>query len=283
MNERAIGVFDSGIGGMTVVRELMAAVPNERIVYFGDTARVPYGTKSVETVERYAKEDTELLLAQDVKMIVVACNTVSATALPAVKNMARGLPVIGMIEPTAAEAVRATRNGKIGILGTEATIASGAYEVALRHEAELQGKHVETVGKACPLFVPLAEEGWTDHLATQLIAEEYLSYVRERGVDTVILGCTHYPVLADVIQSVMGEDVVLVNSGAAASRQVLQLLDGSSRQPTQDHLVLVSDVPRKFQRIGERFLGRPLPEARQVQWKESWVIRRDLIGQDLLT
>jgi glutamate racemase len=266
---------------MTVVKELLDAVPHERIVYFGDTARVPYGTKSVETVERYAKEDTELLLAQDVKMIVVACNTVSATALPAVKAMARELPVIGMIEPTAKEAVESTRNGRIGILGTEATIASGAYERAILHEAEEQGKHVETIGKACPLFVPLAEEGWTDHPATRLVAEEYLNYVRERGVDTLILGCTHYPVLADIIQDVMGRDVTLINSGAAAAKVVTALVDRTSSAPTHDHLVLVSDVPRKFQRIGERFLGRPLPEARQVQWKESWVVRREAIGRDV--
>jgi glutamate racemase len=268
---------------MTVVKELLAAVPHERIVYFGDTARVPYGTKSVETVERYAREDTELLLAQDVKMIVVACNTVSATALPAVQSMARGLPVIGMIEPTAEHAVRSTLSGTIGIIGTEATIASGAYDRALQQEAERQGKEVETVSKACPLFVPLAEEGWTDREATRLVAEEYLGYLRERGVDTLILGCTHYPVLADVIQRVMGSGVTLVNSGAAAARQVTGMLDGTSGEAVDDHLVLVSDVPRKFQRIGERFLGRPLPEARQVQWKESWVIRRDPIGKDLLT
>lgn len=284
MSTRAIGVFDSGIGGMTVVKELLAVVPNERIVYFGDTARVPYGTKSVETVERYAREDTELLLAQDVKMIVIACNTVSATALPAVQSLARELPVIGMIEPTAEAAVRATKSGRIGIIGTEATIASEAYTVAILQEAERQEKQVETIAKACPLLVPLAEEGWTDHAATRLVAEEYLGYLREREIDTLILGCTHYPVLAGIIQDVMGPDVTLINCGVAAAQRVLSLL-GSSRStdPVEDHLVLVSDVPRKFQRIGERFLGRPLPEARQVQWKESWVIRRDAIGRDLLT
>jgi glutamate racemase len=281
VTDRAIGVFDSGIGGLTVVKELLASVPHERIVYFGDTARVPYGTKSVETIERYAREDTELLLAQDVKMIVVACNTVSATALPAVQSMTHGLPVIGMIEPTAEEAVRATSSGRIGIIGTEATIASGAYERAIQFEAAKQSKTVETVGKACPLFVPLAEEGWIEHNATRLVAEEYLAYVRERGVDTLILGCTHYPVLTSIIQDVMGAGVTLINSGAAAAQRVMGLLVSDSSEVINDHLVLVSDVPRKFQRIGERFLGRALPEARQVQWKESWVIRREFIGQDL--
>jgi glutamate racemase len=217
-------------------------------------------------------------------MIVVACNTVSATALPAVQSLARELPVIGMIEPTAEAAVGATTTGRIGIIGTEATIASDAYRIAILQEAEKQEKQVETVGKACPLFVPLAEEGWTDHAATRLVAEEYLGYLREREVDTLILGCTHYPVLAGIIQDVMGPNVTLINSGIAAAKRVQALLDAApQRESAPEHLVLVSDVPRKFQRIGERFLGRPLPEARQVQWKESWVIRRDTIGRDLLT
>src|SRR5439155_5734366 len=187
------------------------------IVYFGDTARVPYGSKSVETVQRYAREDTELLLAYDVKLIVVACNTVSATALEEVERTARGIPVIGMIGPCAEEAVRMTKNGKIGIIGTEATIASGAYERAIKEQRE----NVETFSIACPLFVPLAEEGWTDHAATELIAREYLTELKEKGVDTLILGCTHYPVLANIIQRVVGSNVTLVNSGAAAAKKVL--------------------------------------------------------------
>ncbi len=286
MTDQPIGVFDSGIGGMTVVKELFDTVPGESIVYFGDTARLPYGTKSVETVRRYAREDTELLLAHDVKMIVVACNTVSATALDEVERMARGIPVVGMIGPCAAEAVKTTKNGKIGIIGTEATIASGAYEAAIREESERAAKPCTTWSAACPLFVPLAEEGWTDHLATELIAEEYLKGLREKGIDTLILGCTHYPVLSEVIQRTMGTRVTLVNSGAAAAKLVAEILErehegeeGASPAPLPQegrvqHKVLVSDVPRKFQTIGERFLGRKLPDAKHVVWKEAWTVER---------
>jgi glutamate racemase len=279
MSTQAIGVFDSGIGGLTVVRELLHAVPQERLVYFGDTARVPYGSKSVETVLRYAKEDTELLLSHDVKMIVIACNTVSAIALNEVIEAAAGIPVIGMIEPCAKEAVMLSR-GVIGIIGTEATIASGAYEAALAIEAKRQSKKITTYVAACPLFVPLAEEGWTDHGATELIAQEYLSGLRENGVDTLILGCTHYPVLANIIQRVMGASVTLINSGAVAARQVEAMLGKHSTTNTTEpkHTILVSDVPRKFQRVGERFLGRELPEARQVVFKEAWVVKREAIA-----
>lgn len=273
---QAIGVFDSGIGGLTVVKELLRSVPDERIVYFGDTARVPYGSKSVETVARYSREDTELLLAHDVKLIVVACNTVSATALDAVEQTAAGIPVIGMIEPSVREALRRSRTGTIGIIGTEATIASRAYETGLHALAAIEQRTIETIGQACPLFVPLAEEGWTDHKATELIAEEYLRPVREAGVDTLILGCTHYPILSDVIQRLMGSNVSLINSGAVAAKEVEKLLKGAALSRTDDHLVLVSDVPRKFQSVAERFLGRALPKAKQVQWKESWVVTRDL-------
>jgi glutamate racemase len=278
---QAIGVFDSGIGGMTVVKELFDVLPHERIVYFGDTARLPYGSKSVETVQRFAREDTELLVAQEVKMIVVACNTVSATAMREVESAAHGKPVIGMIEPAAREAVRVTSSGKIGIIGTEATVASGAYERALANEAVRQDRAIQTLAQACPLFVPFAEEGWTDREATRLVAEEYLSELKQQGVDTLILGCTHYPVLQQTIQLVMGAGVKLINSGAVAAREVQNLLAlnateiGDGKQI--EHLFLVSDVPRKFQRMGEQFLGRQLPEARQVVFKESWVIHREPI------
>ena len=280
MARRPIGVFDSGIGGMTVVKELFEAVPNESIVYFGDTARVPYGTKSVETVRRYAREDTELLLAYDVKMIVVACNTVSATALTEVERMADHIPVIGMIGPCAKEAVRSTKNGKIGIIGTEATIASSAYDRAIEDESERIGKTCEIFSMACPLFVPLAEEGWTSHVATEIIAEEYLKELRMKNVDTLILGCTHYPVLSEVIQRTMGPRVTLINSGAEAAKLVAEILaleqrdDSSGTVSAPFHSILVSDIPRKFQIVGERFLGHALPEARQVVWKESWTVQR---------
>lgn len=277
MPERAIGVFDSGIGGLTVVRELLTTVPHERIVYFGDTARVPYGSKSVETVQRYALEDTELLLAQNVKLIVIACNTVSAIALENVERLAGPIPVLGMITACAEEAVRITK-GKIGILGTEATVASGAYDREITRVAARTGKNITTYSQACPLFVPLAEEGWVDHEAARLITEEYLKGLREEGVDTVILGCTHYPVLTSVIQKVMGPEVQLVNSGAVAAREVPKMIAPNAGETEPEHLILVSDVPRKFQRIGERFLGRELPQAKQVTFKEAWVIGRENIG-----
>ena len=277
MPERPIGVFDSGIGGMTVVKELFTTVPNEPIVYFGDTARLPYGTKSTNTVRRYAREDTDLLLSYDVKMIVIACNTVSATALDEVERLAAGIPVIGMIGPCAVEAVRVTESGRIGIIGTEATVSSGAYDLAIKEEAARAGKSCETFSRACPLFVPLAEEGWTSHVATEIVAEEYLKTLAMKEVDTLILGCTHYPVLENVIQRTMGPKVTLVNSGAVAARLVAELIaaeriEREEPRTIPNHLFLVSDVPRKFQLIGERFLGRPMPEVKHVVWKESWAV-----------
>ena len=264
----SICVFDSGIGGLTVVKELFELLPHERIVYFGDTARVPYGSKSVEIIRRYAAEDTELLLQHRPKLIIVACNTVSAVALDVVKESARGIEVIGMIEPACSEALNTTKNGRIGIIGTEATIASKAYELELQIESNRLNVKIETFSQACPLFVPLAEEGWGDHTAAELIATEYLTPLKEAGVDTLILGCTHYPVLKNCISKVMGEGVALVNSGAASARLVK-----SDRTSVEifDHLLMVSDIPRKFQAVGERFLGYTLPPVRQVIYKEAWV------------
>lgn len=272
MAARPIGVFDSGIGGLTVVKQLFTTVPSEPIVYFGDTARVPYGAKSRETVRRYAREDTELMLAHDVKMIVVACNTVSAVALDEVELMAGNIPVIGMIGPTTLAAVQATKNGRIGIIGTETTIASKAYEQAIAEVAGQERKHCETFAAACPLFVPLAEEGWIDHAATALVAEEYLAPLRAQNIDTLVLGCTHYPVLEQIIQKTIGPNVTLINSGAEAAKIVGGLLPTQAPQPTAQTLFLVSDVPRKFHDVGMRFLGRQIPEARLVTWKESWVV-----------
>lgn len=266
----SIGVFDSGIGGLTVVKELFASLPASRIVYFGDTARVPYGTKSVATVRRYAEEDTELLLQHNVGQIVVACNTVSAVALDVVTRVAGLVPVIGMIDPAATEAVKVTRNGKIGIIGTQATVASRAYETAIAAAAAGSGKTVSTHSQACPLFVPLAEEGWDGHDITRLAAKEYLTGLVQSGIDTLILGCTHYPVLADVIQEVVGSDVRLINSGAIAARQVAAPVADS---PNAEHLFMVSDLPSRFKNVGERFLGRELPVMQEVVFKEAWILR----------
>jgi glutamate racemase len=268
-----IGVFDSGIGGLTVVKELNALAPNERIVYFGDTARVPYGTKSVETVRRYTAEDTELLLQQGISLLVVACNTVSAVALDVARTLAGDIPVIGMIDPAAREAADITKNGRIGIIGTQATVASKAYDEAIAREAAKQGKMIETFSVACPLFVPLAEEGLIEHQATKLIADDYLSSLREAEVDTLILGCTHYPVLRDAIQEAIGKYVTLINSGAVAAREVEDYISHSATRDSE-HTFLVSDIPAKFRSVGERFLGRELPNIHQVLYKEAWVIKR---------
>ena len=269
--DSCIGVFDSGIGGLTVVKEIFSFIPDERIVYFGDTARVPYGSKSVDTVRRYAHEDTELLLQHNPKLIVVACNTVSAVALDVVKAHAGNIPVIGMIVPACKEALGVSRTGKIGIIGTEATISSKAYEIELQSEAKRIGRNIETFAKACPLFVPLAEEGWEDKFVAELIAREYLHSLHEADIDTLILGCTHYPVLSQVIQHVMGSNVTLINSGAVAAREV-KMFEAAASGTKPDHLFLVSDIPRKFQSIGERFLGYELPEIKQVVFDESWVM-----------
>jgi glutamate racemase len=254
--QKSIGVFDSGIGGLTVVHALMRHLPHENITYFGDTARVPYGSKSAEVVREYAFEDTRFLLQQGVKLIVVACNTVSAVAIDDLKAQF-DIPIIGMIGPGADAALHATRNGRIGVIGTLATIASESYTRALHsRDASLQ-----VHARPCPLFVPLAEEGWTDHPVSQMVADEYLGEVRQQGIDTLILGCTHYPILREVIQRTVGGNVTLIDSGEAAAREVERLLkeqgllNASADQP--NYSFFVSDVPQKFKQLGQIFLDRP--------------------------
>jgi len=254
--QKSIGVFDSGIGGLTVVHALMQHLPNENITYFGDTARVPYGSKSAEVVREYAFEDTRFLMQQGVKIVVVACNTVSAVAIDDLKAQF-DIPIIGMIEPGADAAEQATRRGRIGVIGTLATIASESYTRAL-HQRQ---RSFEVISKPCPLFVPLAEEGWTDHPVSQMVADEYLGELRQKNIDTLILGCTHYPILRGVIQRSVGSGVTLIDSGEAAAREVEQLLrqedllNTSSDQP--NYSFFVSDVPQKFKQLGQIFLNRP--------------------------
>ncbi|MCU0454472.1 MAG: glutamate racemase [Bacteroidetes bacterium] len=268
MNDRTaqpIGVFDSGIGGLTVVRSLLRHLPHENIVYFGDTARVPYGSKSPQVVREYTLQDTDVLLKHNVKMIVVACNTVSAVALDVVQKRAgAGTPVMGVILPGATAAVAATRNKRIGIIGTQGTIASRSYTNAIR---ELDPA-VEVFGQACPLFVPLAEEGWTDHKATELIAREYLHPLVQQKVDTVVLACTHYPILSEVIQRIVPPAVRLIDSGEATGHAVAELL-GRSGELNPSTLApnlqfFVSDIPYKFTEVGERFLGARLGRVQRV-------------------
>ncbi len=263
-----IGVFDSGIGGLTVVKQLKQFLPNENIVYFGDTARVPYGTKSNATVIEYALEDAQFLINKNVKIIVVACNTASSVALDVLREKF-GVPIIGMINPGAKMALEKTQNKRIGVIGTEATISNAAYSKELY---KLDGK-IKIFEKACPLFVPLAEEGWLEHPATKLIAEEYLAELRQHEIDTLILGCTHYPLLKNLIQQIVGKDVTLIDSGIAAAVVVKDylaannLLNDSAAEGND--LFYVSDMPAKFKLIAERFLGKKIPNLQKIDLHEE--------------
>ena len=263
-NAQPIGVFDSGIGGMTVVRALTHHIPHENIVYFGDTARVPYGPKSPQVVREYAQQDTEVLLRHNVKLIVIACNTVSAVALDVVQKAAK-VPVVGVIVPGAEAAVRATKKKRIGIIGTVGTIFSNAYTNAIQQI----DPSVSVFGQPCPLFVPLAEEGWTEHKATELIAKEYLFPLTLEKIDTLVLGCTHYPLLRQVIAHVLHQSVTLIDSGEATALVVkqmladLQIANTSTLQPNLQFFV--SDVPHKFAEVGERFLGTKLGKVHRVE------------------
>jgi glutamate racemase len=262
-NARPIGVFDSGIGGLTVVQAMTHHLPYENIVYFGDTARVPYGPKSPQVVREYAAQDTDVLLSHNVKMIVIACNTVSAVALDVVQNKAK-VPVVGVIFPGAESAARATKMKRIGIIGTVGTVTSNAYPNALRQIDPA----IQTFSRACPLFVPLAEEGWTDHKATELIAKEYLFPLTLEKIDTLVLGCTHYPLLRDVIGKVLHNSVTLIDSGEATAETVKRLLDEMDlRNPSKlkpNLQFFVSDVPARFTEVGEKFLGQKLGKIHRV-------------------
>jgi len=263
MSAKPIGVFDSGIGGLTVVKALIHRLPHENIVYFGDTARVPYGPKSPQVVREYAAQDVEVLIERDVKMVVVACNTVSAVALDVVQKRAR-VPVLGMILPGAAAAVSASRSKRIGVIGTPATVNSGAYAHAIR----LMDPSVQVFSQACPLFVPLAEEGWVDHQVTTLVAKEYLFPLKLEKIDTLILGCTHYPVLRHAIAAAVDAHVSLIDSGESAAAEVERVLEGNGiRNRSREHpnlQFLVSDIPAKFTEVGERFLGRKMGRVLKV-------------------
>jgi glutamate racemase len=270
-----IGVFDSGIGGLTVVQELLRRFPGEPVVYFGDTARLPYGTKSASTVRRFSVENTRFLLNQGVEIVVVACNTSSAVALDTLRQHFE-VPILGVVEPGARAAVSATRSGRIGVIGTYGTIASRSYERAihaLRPDAVLSAV-------ACPLFVPLAEEGWIDHPVTRQVAAEYLAPLRQARIDTLVLGCTHYGVLRPSIESVFaGEDVVLVDSAAEVAREVATHLAAGARRPSGgDCQFYVSDIPARFREVGSRFLGRELPAVLLVDQTDLPWFERETNG-----
>jgi glutamate racemase len=263
MNPSPIGIFDSGIGGLTVVRAVYERLPHESTVYFGDTARVPYGPKSPETVRRYSLEILDWLQHQGVKAVVVACNTSTAHALETLQAHS-SVPVIGVIEPGARAAAAASSGGPIGVIGTAGTIASNAYARAIQRA----DGDVLVEQKACPLFVPLVEEGWFEHPAAELIAREYLEPLRQARVDTLVLGCTHYPLLKPLLQRVMGPDVRLIDSGEETAAAVVEALEARSLAApaggSVTHRFAVSDDEARFRQVGVRFIGERMGRAEVV-------------------
>ncbi|QID18669.1 glutamate racemase [Nitrogeniibacter mangrovi] len=261
-----IGVFDSGVGGLTVMRALMERLPLENLVYFGDTARVPYGIKSVATIEHFTGQITDFLLQRGVKMLIVACNTMAAVAGDVVRGKAGEMPVLDVIEAGARAAVARSATGAIGVIGTPTTINSNAY--ARRMHALDAG--VRVYSQACPLFVPLVEEGWLDHPVTRMTAQEYLKPVLAEQVDSLVLGCTHYPLLKPLLMDVAGPGVHLVDSATTVAEQAAQTLARLDLANTGEHLAQaryhVTDIPLRFQTIGERFLGRSLGSIERVAW-----------------
>ncbi len=265
-----VGVFDSGVGGLTVVREIIRQIPGERIVYFGDTARLPYGSKSRDTVIRYSRQIIRFLMTMKVKAIVVACNTASAYALETIQAETE-LPVIGVINAGARTAVHATRNGKIGVIGTEGTIGSGIYtEVMQRMKAD-----IEVFGKSCPLFVPLVEEGLLHDSVTDEIASRYLSVLKGRYIDTLVLGCTHYPLLRSTIRRLMGDEVTLVNPAYETAVELRELLAARNlsreeKEPLlgEQYQFFVSDLAEKFTDFATAILPGEVKETRQISIEE---------------
>lgn len=264
MNQRAIGVFDSGLGGLTAVRQLRQIMPSEDIIYFGDTSRVPYGNRSRETILKYARQDTRFLRRFDLKAIVIACGTVSSNCLQELQQE-NDIPIIGVVEPTVQQAVALTRSKRVGMVATRASVASGAYERSFR---QLDAQ-VEVFSRACPLFVPLVEEGrcHPGDSVIETVTAEYLQELKDLQVDTLVLGCTHYPLLTDVISRFMGPDVQLVNAGAEAARAVQRLLqdtDACAQRERGSASYYTSDRADNFQRLASLFLGEDMAQAQQI-------------------
>ncbi|WP_037586097.1 glutamate racemase [Stenoxybacter acetivorans] len=264
LQQKPIGVFDSGVGGLTVVRALMERLPNENIIYFGDTARVPYGVKSRHTIETYTEQIVSFLLEHDVKALVIACNTIAAVAGQKVRQMAGAMPVLDVISAGATAALAVTRNQSIGVMATSTTVNSNAYARAIH----AQNPQARILSQACPLLVPLVEEGWLDHEVTRLTVREYLKpLLAEDGVDTLVLGCTHYPLLKPLLKQ-EAPRVTLVDSAITTAEAAARALDAANlRNPNTtgaDYRFYVSDIPLRFQTIGERFLGRSLEQLEMV-------------------
>jgi glutamate racemase len=264
MNE-PIGIFDSGIGGLTVVKQLTKLLPNENYIYFGDTARVPYGTRSNRLIKQYAFEDTAFLQQFNIKLLVVACNSVSAVAVDLLES-AVDIPITGVIMPGVEAAIQKTKNLKIGVIGTTATVASGAYEQRIK----AINPDITVFGQACPMLVHLVEEGWVNEEITRLTIIKYLKPLLEKSIDTIILGCTHFPVVSDLIKEVVGPSITLIDSGKETAKKVKQILDKSGlnkNDPSAGEFnFYVSDIPDKFDEVGTLFLGRPVVQATHVDF-----------------
>lgn len=269
MNNNAIGVFDSGLGGLSAVKEMLKAMPNENIIYFGDTSRVPYGNRSKDTIRRYAVQNANFLLTHNVKMVVAACGTVSSVA-PDLEDILK-VPYTGVVLPTCYTALRETKNGKIGVIGTSATINSHSYKTRIQQK----NPDIEVFEQDCPLFVPLVENGFIDRndMVVKLIVERYMSNLKNAGVDTVILGCTHYPILKDAISDFMGENVKLVDSGKETALYTKKVLEENGLVNTDDSKksaqFFVSDTPDNFERIASLFLSKDMSNcAKRINIEE---------------
>lgn len=272
-----IGIFDSGLGGLTVQKEVSSQLPDENTVYFGDSGRAPYGTKSKETIISFARQDTRFLLEMNVKMIVIACNTASANAYKEIAAIV-DIPVVEVIKPGAHAAVRATRNGRIGIIGTAATVDSQVYVEAI-HEAAKEagrmfmgdGQPIEVFQQACPLFVGLVEEGWWDNDVTMMTAKIYLESLKAKGIDTLVMGCTHYPLLAGIIEEIMGSGVILINSASEVAKTIGEVLsvkkmaNGNSQKKSADRLFFTSDSEEKFKKLGSAILDMEINDVRKIE------------------
>lgn len=261
--QKPIGVFDSGIGGLTVVRAIMERLPAENIVYFGDTARVPYGVKSRNTIELFSEQIVSFLLQQDVKALVIACNSIAAVAGEKVRQMAGNMPVLDVIDAGSKAAALATQNRQIGIIATTATVNSNAYARAIAQH----NPHIRVVSQACPLFVPLVEEGWLNHPVSRLTAREYLHPILAENIDTLVLGCTHYPLLKPLL-SEEAQGIQLIDSAITTAQMLASTLDKADllnpNSQSPDYRFYVSDIPLRFQTIGERFLGRSLEQIEML-------------------
>ncbi len=256
-NDASIGIFDSGFGGLTVMRAIRQVLPHENIIYFGDTARVPYGSKSPETIFRYTLENSAFLVDQGIKVLVIACHTACSIAFNEIKKMSK-VPIIGVLLPAVEEVVKQTKKGSVAILGTRATISSGVYQ----EEISKRLPQAEIMSISCPLLVPLVEEGYIEHPVSELIIQEYLRPLRHKPIDTLLLACTHYPLLFTTIQKILGEEVTLIDPAASCADYVKDLLTKKNllnpQNDTPNYQFYVSDDPEKFRLLGKTFLNYPI-------------------------